>query len=257
MYSLLVVRTADESDNRPASDLTARARIRDAAIECFAEQGFTASFRTIAARAGVSAGLITHHFASKEQLRAECDAEVLRRYRVIKTDGVDAPSAHLLRNLAAPGVAAPLLVYLIRAIQAGGAPATQFLEHLMDDAREVMARGVATGMVRPSHDEEARLRYLTYQSMGALLVQFLTAPDQSPEAFVASMRAAGRDTILPTLELYTEGVLTSREMLDDYLRYMWQPPDGATDGATHGATHGAPGATDGLETDQEAQSVTA
>lgn len=232
MYSLLVVRTADTSDPRPSSDLTARARIRDAAIECFAEQGFGASFRTIAARADVSPGLITHHFASKEQLRAECDAEVLRRYRTIKTDAIDAPSAHLLRSFAAPGVAAPLLVYLIRAIQAGGAPATHFLEQLMDDARGVMAAGVASGLVRPSHDEEARLRYLTYQSMGALLVQFLTAPDQSPEAFVESMRAAGRDTILPTLELYTEGVLTSSQMLDDYLHYLWQPPDGTPTGAS-------------------------
>lgn len=53
---------------------------------------------------------------------------MLRRYRTIKTDAVDAPSAHLLGNLAAPGVAAPILVYLIRAIQAGGAPATHFLE---------------------------------------------------------------------------------------------------------------------------------
>ena len=269
MYSLLVVRTAKAPDERPSSDLTARARIRDAAIECFAEQGFTASFRTIAQRAGVSPGLITHHFASKDALRAECDAEVLRRYRAIKTDAVDAPSAHLLSSLAAPGFAAPLLVYLIRAIQAGGAPAGHFLEQLIDDVRVVMARGVASGLVRPSHDEEARLRYLTYQSMGALLVQFLTAPDQSPEAFVASMRATGRDTILPTLELFTEGVLADRQLLDDYVQYMWQPPDapaeatpGATPDATLDATSGGMPATDAdldadLDADRPARSATA
>lgn len=227
MYSLLVVRTAEPSDERPSSDLTARARIRDAAVECFAEQGFRASFRTIAQRAGVSPGLITHHFASKDALRAECDAEVLRRYRAIKNDGIDAPTAHLLSNLAAPGIAATVLVYVIRAIQAGGAPAAHFLDQLTDDMRAIMARSVASGLVKPSRDEEARLRYLTYQSMGAVLVQFLTAPDQSPEAFVASMRATGRDTILPTLELFTEGFLASSDMLDDYLRYMWQPPDAA------------------------------
>ncbi|HEY5230130.1 MAG TPA: TetR family transcriptional regulator, partial [Galbitalea sp.] len=39
-------------------DLTARARIRDAAITCFAATGFDATVRQIAARAGVSAGLI-------------------------------------------------------------------------------------------------------------------------------------------------------------------------------------------------------
>ena len=50
-------------------DLTARARIRDAAIECFARQGFAVSVRAIAAHAGVSPGLVIHHFGSKAGLR--------------------------------------------------------------------------------------------------------------------------------------------------------------------------------------------
>lgn len=55
-------------------DLTGRARLRDAAIESFAAAGFDESLRAIAIRAGVSAGLVRHHFGSKEKLRAECDA---------------------------------------------------------------------------------------------------------------------------------------------------------------------------------------
>ena len=61
-----------------ASDLTAAARIRQAAIIRFAQDGFGVGLRTIAADAGVTAGLITHHFGSKEGLRQACDAEVLR-----------------------------------------------------------------------------------------------------------------------------------------------------------------------------------
>lgn len=227
-YSMLVVRIASGLDERRLSDLTARARIRDAAIECFAEQGFDAAFRTIAARAGVSPGLITHHFGSKAALRAECDAEVLRRYRAVKSDGVARPSAHLLEALTAPGASATILVYILRAIHAGGQPAQEFLEGLIDDARAVMAEGVASGLVRPSRNEEARLRYLTYQTMGALLVQFITAPQTTPEEFVASLRAGQQETILPTLELLTEGLLASRQMLDDYLEYLWEPPDGSS-----------------------------
>lgn len=219
------MRIAPVPDERPAADLTARARIRDAAIECFAEQGFDASFRTIAQRAGVSPGLITHHFGSKEGLRAECDAEVLRRYTEVKTDAVDMPSEHLISYLMAPGAAADLMVYMLRAVHAGGEPAHTFLERLIDNARGVMAYAVKTGMVRPSRDEEARLRYLTYLTMGSLLVQFVTSPVQSPEEFVASIKARGQDQILPILELFTEGFLTDRTALDDYVRYLWQPPD--------------------------------
>ena len=121
-YSLLDVRIAEPSAHRPVTDLTARARIRDAAIECFAEEGFGAGFRAIAARAGVSPGLITHHFGSKTALRATCDAEVLRQYRAVKEGALERPSGHVLENLAAPGVPATLLVYLLRAIHAGGPP---------------------------------------------------------------------------------------------------------------------------------------
>jgi AcrR family transcriptional regulator len=222
------MRIAPVPDDRPSADLTARARIRDAAIACFAEQGFDASFRTIAQRAGVSPGLITHHFGSKEALRAECDAEVLRQYTAVKTDAIDMPSEHLLRYLADPGIAADLMVYMLRVVHAGGEPARVFLERLIDRARGVMARSVEVGLVRASRDEEARLRYMTYLTMGSLLVQFVTSPGQTPEEFVASIRTRGQDQILPTLELFTEGFLTDRTALDDYVRYLWQPPDDQT-----------------------------
>jgi AcrR family transcriptional regulator len=219
------MRTVAQPGDRLASDLTARARIRDAAIECFAETGFDTPFRTVAARAGVSPGLITHHFGSKAALRAQCDAEVLRRYRAMKTEGIARPSAHLLEGLTAPGASAAILVYMIRAIHAGGPSAHDFLEHVIDDARAVMAEGVASGLVRPSRDEEARVRYLTYQTMGALLVQFITTPHAAPEVFMTSLRDGQQDSILPTLELFTEGLLTSRDLLEDYLRFTGERPD--------------------------------
>jgi AcrR family transcriptional regulator len=218
-YSLLVVRTAhDAAGDRPVSDLTARARIRDAAIDCFAAEGFGASFRTIAERAGVSPGLITHHFGSKEALRAECDAAVLRAYGELKTGAVEMTPAQMMGLVAEPGRGATLAVYMLRAIHAGGQPARDFLEHMVDEMRPVMARAVETGMVRPSRDEEARLRYLTATTMGALLVHFATTPPATPDEFVASLHAHQRDQILPQLELLTEGVFADPSILDGYLR---------------------------------------
>lgn len=53
----------------PASDLTALARIRNAALEGFARDGVAAtSIRDLAARARVSPGLVQHYFPSKAAL---------------------------------------------------------------------------------------------------------------------------------------------------------------------------------------------
>ena len=63
-----------------SSDLTARARIRDAAIALFTERGIAgATVRDIAQAAGVSSGLLRHHFGSKEGLRDACDEWALAR----------------------------------------------------------------------------------------------------------------------------------------------------------------------------------
>lgn len=215
------------SDERSAADLTARARIRDAAIACFAESGFDTSFRTIAARADVSPGLITHHFGSKAALRAECDSEVFRRYHALKSDSLDDPGASLLERLARPGDAALVTVYMLRALHAGGAAARDFFESLVDHVRQVTAESVEAGLVRPSRDEEARARYLTAHSMGAMLVHFLLDPSRSPDEFVASVLTRERGQVLPILELYTEGLFVDRRMLDDYLLYVGDPPGGA------------------------------
>ncbi|MEV8516856.1 TetR family transcriptional regulator [Dactylosporangium sp. NPDC051484] len=85
-------------------DLTARARIRDAAIRLFAERGMDGTtVRDIAQQAGVSPGLLRHHFGSKEALREACDAYALERLVKVKeefiVDGEVAnagflPSAH-------------------------------------------------------------------------------------------------------------------------------------------------------------------
>jgi TetR/AcrR family transcriptional regulator, regulator of cefoperazone and chloramphenicol sensitivity len=61
-----------------ADDLTARARLRDAAIRLFAERGVAGSpVRDIAEAAGVTAGLITHYFGSKAGLKAAVDERLV------------------------------------------------------------------------------------------------------------------------------------------------------------------------------------
>ncbi len=68
-------------------DLTAKARIREAALELFAADGIDAtSMRSIAARAGVSPSLVVHHFGSKKRLRDAVDEAVLGAFTSVFAD---------------------------------------------------------------------------------------------------------------------------------------------------------------------------
>lgn len=61
-------------------DLTARSRIRQAALELYAEYGEDrVSMRKVAADVGVTIGLIQHHFGTKEGLRRAVDGIVVDR----------------------------------------------------------------------------------------------------------------------------------------------------------------------------------
>ncbi|MQA93559.1 MAG: TetR family transcriptional regulator [Streptosporangiales bacterium] len=73
-----VVSTHRAGAARPSEDLTARARIRDAALDVFAERGVArARLKDIADAAGVSIGLVQHHFGTKDALRQACDDHVM------------------------------------------------------------------------------------------------------------------------------------------------------------------------------------
>ncbi|MET9261002.1 helix-turn-helix domain-containing protein [Amycolatopsis sp. NPDC004079] len=110
-------------------DLTARARIRDAAMRHFGEHGFErATIRGIAVEAGVSLGLVRHHFGSKQELREACDAHLAKLLGKLN-DQVPADLAELTdpeTSVAANPVAAariavgPYRDYLVRALVEGG-----------------------------------------------------------------------------------------------------------------------------------------
>lgn len=119
------------SSDRPVEDLKARARILDAAFEQFAVRGFAgATIRGIARAAGVSPGLVQHHFHSKESLRRACDEmvlELVRRKLQAATSGAIADPG-FLAGLIADG--RPLLRYLARAITDGSADVTGLLDEM-------------------------------------------------------------------------------------------------------------------------------
>lgn len=210
-----------------SQDLSTRSRLRNAAIECFAVDGFDVSVRTIAARAGVSAGLIRHHYGSKETLHAECDSYVLATVRAMKADTIADPSpSAMLAQLAQIEDYAAFTLYILRSVRHGGATGNAFLSDMIEDAHAYTRSAVEAGILRPSRNPEARVRMLVTESLGGLILALSLEPIITTANVGEVMRRLLLEVTLPRLELYTEGLLTDRSMLDDYLLYMSDPPKG-------------------------------
>ena len=74
------MRSKDMDDSRSFVSSARRAQIVEAAIETLAEVGYAnASLARIAARLGISKGVISYHFAGKDDLIAEIVSQVLQR----------------------------------------------------------------------------------------------------------------------------------------------------------------------------------
>ncbi|QXJ26152.1 TetR/AcrR family transcriptional regulator [Actinomadura graeca] len=126
----------------PASeDLTARARIRDAALRLFADRGIDrVTLRDIARSAGVSAGLVRHHFGAKAALRDACDLYAIKRLIRIKEQAV------VEGRIADPGFLpavnpTTLLLhrYLGRSMMDGSPAAAERFDRLVDLTQEWLA----------------------------------------------------------------------------------------------------------------------
>jgi hypothetical protein len=95
---------------------------------------------------------------------------------------------------------------------------------MVTDAVGYTREGVAAGVIVPSRDEAARARYLTLSALGALLLEVTLNPPDDPADLAGIVRGYLTNSYLPMMELFTEGYLTSRRMLDDYLMYVPDPP---------------------------------
>jgi AcrR family transcriptional regulator len=189
---------------RSASDLTARARIRDAALARFGADGVAGtSVRAVAADAGVSAALVLHHFGSKEGLRQACDEHVLDGIR----PGGEADLSALAEMLQA---ATPTRRYLARALLDGTEAASTLFTEIVERTQRWLADGEREGWVRPTQD--ARARAVTYVSW---LLAPLLLGDQTgrllggdPAETATAVRAARAG-----LEMLTGGLFTDDRWL--------------------------------------------
>lgn len=195
--------------NMSSADLTAAARIRNAAVELFARDGFQkTNVRAIAAAAGVSAGLVIHHFGSKDGLRAACDEFVLG---VLARRARAAGTPDLLREyLADPEAYRVQIRYMSHALADDSPIAQAFVDRIVDDAEAVHQAGVEAGTMRPTSDSRALavcsvLISLATLTMPPALARALGQEEFGPEVL--------RRMSAPMLELYTYGLYTDDTVL--------------------------------------------
>jgi AcrR family transcriptional regulator len=201
---------------RSADDLTATARIRDAAIEQFGEHGFGVGLRAIAEAAGVSAALVIHHFGSKDGLRKACDDYVAEVIRSDKSEAMrSSDPATWFAAMAEIESYAPMMAYLVRSMQTGGELAKTLWHNMIDNAESYLDEGVRTGILKASRDPAARARYLAITGGGGFLLYIQM--HETPTDLRAVLRDYARDMVLPALELYTEGLMTDSHMYDAFL----------------------------------------
>jgi AcrR family transcriptional regulator len=160
------------TDESPIDDRTAKARIRDAAIDCFAEHGIpVTTARKVASSAGVSPGLVMHHFGSMDGLRVACDEYVTAMIRELKSGAMAAgPGFDPLAALRDQESGPPFAKYLARTLVDGSPHVADLVDEIVADAVAYIDTGVETGMLTPSQYPRERAAILTMWSLGVLVL---------------------------------------------------------------------------------------
>ena len=164
-----------------------RARIIEAALECFSERGFLgASTREIARRAGTNQGLITYHFSSKEELWRAAVDQIFGSLRAYLGEHAVALASEDLRAQARAGIRAYVRFAashpeLFRLMVGEGTCDEPRMQWLVDTHLKPIYDGVARGYDGvPGFDaisNDDLKPHVYYTLAGAASVIFAVAPE--------------------------------------------------------------------------------
>lgn len=136
-------------------DKTTAARIRDAAIARFPVDGLNGTtIRAVAADAGVSPGLVIHHFGSKEGLHRDCDDYVVGAMTQMKRESLAQGAYRRGDSIASIyKMALPLVRYIAWTVGNGGETAARIFDELVDEAVQLFEEGKETGTIGEVHGD--------------------------------------------------------------------------------------------------------
>ena len=195
-------------------DRTTRAVIRDEALRLFAERGPDAvTVRQIAAAAGVSPGLVIHHFGSKDGLREAVDAHVLAMFGGMLAElttselyepGAAGSLAEAVVKHLPPG--SPVPAYLRRLLLAGADSGRELFRRLYQGSRAALDAMAQAGLAARGADPEVRAAILMSNDLAVLLLREHLADVVGTDPLsAAGMARWGREM----LAIYAAGLLAA------------------------------------------------
>ncbi|MFC4561672.1 TetR/AcrR family transcriptional regulator [Nocardiopsis mangrovi] len=161
-------------------DRNTRAIIRDEALRLFAADGPDAvPVRRIASAAGVSPGLVIHHFGSKNGLRDAVDEHVLHTLEAMLGELAGRPPSGRGPESALPAEAllrhmrpdSPIPLYLRRLLQSHGDAGRRVFRRLFEMSTETLQAMVAAGVAEPGADAPVRAAFLLVNDLSVLLLR--------------------------------------------------------------------------------------
>lgn len=197
-------RAPGRSRGRPPGRSNTRQAVLDAARRAFAEHGYQqASLRTIAAEAGVDAGMVRHFFGDKAGLfRAalELPFDPAAVLPVLLAPGVDGLGERVVRFFLSvweqPAARGPFLA-IIRSVSGHEEAATMFREFITE---QVLVR-IAAALDRPNATLRASL--VGSQLIGMVMIRYVVRVEPLASASVDEVVAA----VAPTVQRYLTGDL--------------------------------------------------
>ena len=174
-------------------------------VELFSEKGFNSvSIREITSAAGVSPGLLIHHFKSKEAFIKACIDEVFGEVLSFKTEPNPLDmNTQLNKWKSNPEFYKTPLKFFKAVMSSNSEYSKQLFELILDGSRKVLEDGVKNGLVKKPSDLEMTNLVLAVNSLGTILLSDYIR-DQLGGEFTDPEYAQG--FMQANLEIYTNGV---------------------------------------------------
>lgn len=203
-------------------------RIRDAAIVEFAARGFSGTtVRQIATAAGVSPGLVIHHFGSKDRLRAACDDHVFEALTEMKRASASR-SPVMVAEMFREGTMRSYADYLLKSLLDPSEQGQRFFDHYVGTLEQIIEEGFAGYTLRKSEDRRVQATAIAMLALAPMLLEPRVRHSLGTEDLHGSMTR-----LIPYLaEVYRHGLIESA-------------PEGTGPGprATPGSQHDPPAPT--------------
>lgn len=193
-------------------------------MEMFGESGVDkTTIRQIASRAGVSPGLVIHHFGSKNGLREAVDDWIMEKINTEK-GWFRSGGFQIQMDVSGDGERAAVMRYLIQMMRMDGPIAERLFDRMCEFTDHMISDGIEAGRVWEPQDRAATVATLVAYSMGASMFGRHVARQLGGQELAE--RGAFERYGLAALELFTRGFFTDHTFLDA-ARAAAFPPDSA------------------------------